>query len=174
MCDPGTIIAVGSLALGVGSQVVAANAQDKAARQNRADARRAENENFKSLSLQEGQVQDAASVSIMSAHRTAMNADAQTRVAAGEAGVAGASVEAILNDISAQESAFKVQTERNTDATVAQLQQEKRGAAAGAQSRINAVQPSNPFATGLNIVSAGLDFATNQIKIRTPPPARRS
>jgi len=110
----------------------------------------------------------------MSAHRTALNADAQIRVGAGEAGVAGASVEAILNDISAQESAFGVRTQRNVEATVAQIQQEKRGVAAGAQSRINAVQPANPFATGLTIASAGLDFATNQIRLRTPPPASRA
>jgi hypothetical protein len=174
MCDPLTIIEVGSLALGVGSTIAGANAQNKAAKQNRAAAIAARNEEFRALGLQEQQVEDAAQQSIMAAHRTAVNAEAQTRVSAGEAGVAGASVQAILADISSQDSAFKVQTERNVKATTTQIQQEKRGVAAGAQSRINAVQPASPLATGLTIVSAGLDFAANQIKIRTPAQPRNS
>lgn len=168
MCDPATAIAATSLALGAGSAIASAKAQDKLAKQNAADAIRARNEDFRALGLQEAQQQDATQVSIAQAHRTAVNADAVARVSAGEAGVAGASVQAILADISAQESAFKTQALRNEGATIAQLQQEKRGAAAGAQSRINAVQPSNPLAVGLTIGAGALDFASNQIRLHTP------
>jgi hypothetical protein len=172
MCDPATAIAATSLALGAGSAIASAKAQDKLAKTNAADAIRARNEDFRALGLQEQQTQDATQASIMTAHRTALNADAVARLSAGEAGVAGASVQAILGDISAQESEFTTQAQRNETATITQLQQEKRGAAAGAQSRINAVQPSNPLAVGLTIGAGALDFASNQIRLHTPPPAK--
>lgn len=171
MCDALTIIAGASLALSAGSQVAAAGAQNKASRQNREAAIRARNEDFRALGLQEVQIQDAAQESIMATHRQAQQAEALARVSAGEAGVSGASVEAIIGDIAAQAGRATVNTERNLDASIRQIQQEKRGTAAGAQSRINAVQPANPFAVGLGIGAQALDFAANQIKIRTPDKA---
>lgn len=170
MCTP-LLIGVAGLGVSIFGAVESAHAQDKASAANRAAALAAARQDEKALGLQETQVQDAAAVSIAQAHRQALNADAQARVSAGASGVAGASVQAILGDISAQESAFKTQTERNTDATIRQIQQEKVGSYVGAANRIAQVQPSNPLATGLQIASAGLDFATNQIKINRVPPA---
>jgi hypothetical protein len=94
----------------------------------------------------------------MQADRQARSADAVARVSAGEAGVAGASVDAIIGDISRQASEFKTTQERNLDMTIAQLQQEKVGAKSTAQNRINAVPKANPFATGLQIATAGVNF----------------
>jgi hypothetical protein len=168
MCDPGTIVAGASLAIGIGGKIAEGAAQNKAAAANKKASLAAMTEDWKALSLQEAQQQDAAQQSIMQADRQGRQADALARVSAGESGVAGASVDALLGDLSSQVSAFKVTTERNLSNTEAQLQQEKAGARVGAQSRINAVQPANPFATALAIGGMGLDFASNIIRAQPP------
>ncbi len=167
MCDPVTIIAGASLAIEAGSAVVGASAQNKASKANAAAATTAMHDTWKSLSLRETQEQDTTQQTIMQADRQARSADAVARVSAGEAGVAGASVDALAGDISAQASAFKVTQGRNLDMTIAQLQQEKVAAKSAAQSRINSVPGANPFATGLQIATAGVNFA-NTIVSRKP------
>jgi hypothetical protein len=104
----------------------------------------------------------------MQADRQARKADALARVSAGEAGVTGASVDALVNDISAEASAFKVAQEQNLDMTITQLQREKVSEQAQARNRINSVPAANPFATGLTIAGMGLDFAAGQISRRPP------
>lgn len=163
MCDPGTIIAGASLAIGTGSAIANAKAQDKASKANAENARQALMESWKDISLQEVQQQDATALTIMQADKQARKADALARVSAGEAGVAGASVDALLGDLSAEASAFKMTQEKNLDMTIAQLQREKISGRTVAQNRINAVPGSNPFATGLTIAGQGLDFVSNII-----------
>ena len=168
MCEPATIIAGASLAINAGSQLANSSAQAKASKANKTAALQAMAEGWKDISLQEVQQQDATALTIMQADRQARKADAIARVSAGEAGVAGASVDALVNDISAEASAFKVTQEKNLDMTITQLQREKVSGKAVAQNRINAVPPPNPFAVGLTIASAGLDFATT-LNSRRPP-----
>lgn len=171
MCDPGTIIAGASLAIGTGSAVVQHKAQAKAAKANEANAVQSMVESWKDISLQEVQQQDATALTIMQSDRAARKADALARVSAGEAGVAGASVDAFLGDLSAEASAFKMTQERNLNMTTAQLQREKISGRSVAQNRINAVPAPNLFATGLTIASQGLDFAT---KIVSRKPSKGS
>lgn len=166
MCEPATILAAGSLAIQAGSAIASNAAQDAASKANKEAALRAMGEQLRSLSLQEQQAQDATAQTIMQADRQARQAEALARVSAGEAGVSGASVEALIGDISADASEFKVTQERNLDMTIAQIQQEKRGVQAGAQSRINAVPKGNDLATALTIGAAGIDFASNYIRKR--------
>jgi hypothetical protein len=167
VCEPATIIAGASLAIEVGSSIAGASAQNKASKANKAAAEQAMRDTWKDISLREVQEQDSTSLTIMQADRQARSADAVARVSAGEAGVAGASVDALIGDISRQASDFKVTAERNLDATITQLQREKVGAKSAAQSRINAVPSANPFATSLQIVSAGVNFA-DKIVSRKP------
>lgn len=167
MCEPATIIGVASLAIETGSAIAGASAQNKASKANKAAAERAMQDTWKDISLREVQEQDATSLTIMQADRQARSADAVARVSAGEAGVAGASVDAIIGDINRQASEFKVTEERNLDMTITQLQREKVGARNQAQSRINAVPRANPFATGLQIAVAGVNFA-DKIVSRKP------
>jgi hypothetical protein len=167
VCDPISIIEGASLAIEIGSSVAGASAQNKASKANKAAAQQAMQDTWKDISLREVQEQDATGQTIMQADRQARSADAVARVSAGEAGVAGASVDALVGDISAQASAFKMTQERNLDMTITQLQREKVGAKSAAQSRINAVPKANPFATGLQIASAGVNFA-NTLVSRKP------
>lgn len=61
-------------------------------------------------------------------------------VAAGEAGVAGNSVDALYNDFVAQEERGKTTISQNVDAIEKQAELQRRGADAEAESRINAVR----------------------------------
>jgi hypothetical protein len=164
----GFILGAAELAIQIGSAFGKAKAQDKAAKLNKAAALASERADFQALGVQEQQVQERSTETILAAHRQAVNADASARVNAGAAGVAGASVDAILADISRQESSYDVQEQRNTEATLRQIQQQKQGIEVETQNRIAGVQPSNPLATALTIGAAGLNFATNQIKLGNP------
>lgn len=163
----GFILGLAGLAIKIGSELGGASAQDQASSANNAAARRAMQDSWKDIGLREVQEQDATTLTIMQADRQARSADAVARVSAGEAGVSGASVDALMGDISAQASAFKMTQQRNLDMTITQLQRDKVAAKTTAQNRINAVPRANPFATGLQIVSAGVDFA-NTIVSRQP------
>lgn len=164
----GFILGAAELAINIGAAVGKAKAQDKAAKLNKAAALASERADFQALGIQEQQVQERSTETILAAHRQAVNADASARVNAGAAGVAGASVDAILADISRQESAYDVQEQRNTEATLRQIQQQKQAVEVETQNRIAGVQPSNPLATALQIGTAALGFATNQIKLGNP------
>lgn len=168
MCEPATIIAGASLAIGAGSAVASHKAQAKAAKANETNALQAMTESWKDISLQEVQQQDATALTIMHIDRQSRKADALARVSAGEAGVAGASVDAFLGDLSAEASAAKITEGRNLDMTLAQLQREKVSGRTVAQNRINAVPAPNLFATGLTIAGLGVDFAKT-IVARKPP-----
>ncbi|WP_204328432.1 virion core protein, T7 gp14 family, partial [Stenotrophomonas maltophilia] len=67
----------------------------------------------------------------------ARSARATNAVAAGEAGIAGFTVDSLMQDIIAQEGRFNERTDTNLDWTVDQLQESKKGAQAQMRDRIN-------------------------------------
>jgi len=164
VCDPASVLTVASVAIGIGGDIAKAGAQNKAAANNKAAALAAEHETLRDISLQEQQQQDAAGQTIMQTDRQARQADALASVSAGESGVAGASVDALISNLDADAARANEVTGRNLDMTIAQLQREKLGAAAEAQNRINSVQPANPFATILGIGGIGIDAANTIIR----------
>jgi|ERR1043166_7297784 hypothetical protein len=166
MCVPAGVIAGAALVIGAGKEIAAASAQNKASKANAANAQAAMQETWKDLSLQQSQQEDSTATTIMQTDRAAQKADALARVSAGEAGVAGASVDAIVGDISSQASAADVTNRRNLAMTIDRLQREKVGAGITEQNRINAVPPANPFATGLAIAGHVVDYATSRIKAK--------
>lgn len=168
MCEP-TAIAIGTLAIGVGSKVLEHKAQNKAASKakaaNKTEALRAMREASTDISLLEVQQQDASTRTIYEADRAARSTQALARVSAGEAGVSGLSVEALLGDIDRKIGEFKTTETRNLDMVLDQLQREKVSGRSIAQGRIAAVQiprPS-PFALGVSLAGAGLEFWAGQI-----------
>lgn len=166
MCEPATIIASVGLGLQVANSIGSNQAQKKQAKATVQAANDTAVDQTHSLSLRESQETDAANTTIMQADRSARMADATARVSAGEAGVAGASVDALLSDLSNQDSAFKVQTQRNLGSTIDQLEQEKVGVRTNAQNRINSAPFPSNLATGLQIAGAGVDFAAGVVARR--------
>lgn len=170
MCDPMTL-AIGSIAIGVGGEVLQAKAQNKASKQNSAEARIAETLQVNDINLRETQEKAAASQDLVAGERQTTTALSSARVSAGEAGVAGASVDALLNDIGNEGSTFAQTVRLNTKNTISQLERNKLGVAAQAESRINSVPKANVFASALRIggiVTAG----ASQILDRRAPRAK--
>lgn len=172
MCEPTTILAVGGfVANGIGavadyaSQSSAANQNEQAAN---ADAALQEKALSQQTSLRMMQEQQASQQSIFQADLAARRADAQARVMAGESGVAGASVDMVLQDIERQRLMNKQTTEKNLGMTVEQLEQQRiagrQNIESTRQNRINSVPQPNPFATALQIGTSGLDAANTYYK----------
>lgn len=166
MCPP--VIAIAAAATSIAGSVAGKIGQDKAAAANKNSATNAMLESWKDIDQRQMQEQDATNVSIMGADKQARNRAAIAATSAGESGVAGQSVDALLSTFDNDASANKVMAQHNLDAQNAQYQAEKRGSQAQAQSRINAVQPGNWMTTGLQIAGAGLN-AAGSAAFRTPP-----
>lgn len=160
MCDPvsATIAAVGT-ALKIGGTVAEASAQNQASNANRESATAALRLKDNELSLRELQEKIAGGQKLEQATRDTTAAAGDTTATAAANGVGGVTVDLLLKDIQAQGSRYADSVNDNTDATVSQLELEKRGAQAEAQSRINSVPRANPFMTALKIGAAGLDLA---------------
>lgn len=153
------ILALSSLVIKTGSALAGHSAQAKRNAEATANANRALQQEFGDLSLAQAQETNAANLTIQQINREAMKRDALARVSAGESGVAGASVDAILSDLSRSASEAVQTTNQNLDMKIAQLDRQKDAAILAAQNRISASPKPNPFLTGLTIAGAGLDTA---------------
>lgn len=85
---------------------------------------------YADLAQRQTEEREAAAASIDDTARRAAEARASARVAAGEAGVAGASVDALLADYARQEFDFQVRIQRNTENLDRRLDREREGIAA--------------------------------------------
>jgi hypothetical protein len=111
MCDPVTATLV---ATSVGSNIagfVGARQQAKAQQQYQAQAAQAERQRFQqeqtSLRMRQAQEQEAVGRELEQVSRKSQAALARARVSAGEAGVAGASVQALMDDYMRQEAGYR-------------------------------------------------------------------
>lgn len=158
--------------IGVVGDIFKAKAQDKAAAQNTENAQQDYGNLLKQVDVQEVSQASAATQTIFEADRDARATKALAQVGAGEAGVAGVSVEALMGDIDRKMSEFKTTTNRNLANAITTLQQEKASGKITEGQRETNVQASNPFATGLTIVGQGLGLAAGFVargKTKTTP-----
>ncbi len=115
------------------------------------------------IQLRQRQEQEADSQKLQQAQTEAVQARAKERVAAGEAGVAGISLERILGDFERREVEHKTSVLTNSRATQDQLNLELKGLEATANSRINSITPIKPVAqpsfldAGMRIVGGGME-----------------
>ncbi len=153
-------MAAGSLVIGAGSAIAQNRAQAKASKANQAAALAAMRESWTDIGIMQAQEQESSAMTVFEADRQSRGAKALAAVSAGEAGVSGASVEALLGDIDKKAGEFKTAEKRNLENTLIQLQREKVSQRTVAQGRIASVPRPNAFATGLTIAGMGLDFAS--------------
>ena len=146
MCDP---ISATLVATTVGSNIagfVGARQQAKAQLRYQAQAAAAERQRFlqeqTSIRMRQAQEQEAVGRELEQVSRKSREAMARGRVSAGEAGVAGASVQALMDDYTRQEGAYRQ----------ALLRQQEMGA----------------VATGMGLEQAGFATTQRQIGIRQP------
>ncbi len=168
MCDP-TAIAIGSLILGVGSAAEGYIGNKNAADANKAAALNTMTQNAHDISLEQVQQKSATEQTIQQADRSARATQALARVSAGEAGVGGISVEAILGDIDRKLGEFSTTEGRNLDMALSQLEREKISGRTVASARIAAVPQPNPFALATTIAAQGLTFWAGQLARSATP-----
>jgi hypothetical protein len=124
MCIPAAALTFGSLALGAIGQVANYSAAQSAAAQQEAynqTATEAANRQFIDQSTQEairqGQEQEATAQRVFATNTQLAQRLATARVAAGEAGVSGLSVDALMGDLYRQAGRVNQATERNLQFT---------------------------------------------------------
>jgi|TARA_R110000744_G_C19224915_1_gene547524 hypothetical protein len=144
MCDPATI-------LGAMTSIVAAGEQQEAAKRNQKAANAAYLSDARQLNLRQRQEEEAEVQRGQEADIQSMKDSATARTASGESGVSGLSVDALMTDILRQNLFDDTKGTSNLDATKAQIAEEKEGAKAGRQSRINQVPYPSFAATALRI-----------------------
>ena len=161
MCDPV------SIAIAVGSSVAQYAGQRKQARAQaryQAQAAAAERQRFlqeqTSLRMRQAQEQEAVGRELEQVSRKSQAALARARVSAGEAGVAGASVQALMDDYMRQEAGYRSALARQQElgALGTGLGLEQAGFATQ-QRQIGINQPinrPNPLAAGLSALQGGL------------------
>jgi len=145
MCPP-VIAAVGLGIAQGGMSYIGQKQMASAQRRSQAMASEAERKRYlqevSSMRVQQGQEQVAAAQRIQAAQKKAREARATARVSAGEAGVAGLSVDALINDLTREEA-------ENRFATQQQLQM-------------------NDVGRQMQLSNSGLGFTNNMLRINRP------
>lgn len=175
MCDPITMVAA---ALGTAQTVTgymgerqAAATQNAMVRENQKAANANLVREYADVQTRQIQEEDAAAIQKQDISREARAARATTMAAAGEAGVSGLSVDALLADVYGKEATAKDRISQNSGFTTSNLTREMDGLKAKAQDRINsmpwATGPS-PLAAALKIGGVGLDSYNRYGKPKQP------
>ena len=130
----------------MGAQIQGQKQQAKTQAKVQANASKAERQRYlqevSSMRVQQGQEQVAAAQKINESARKAREARATARVSAGEAGVAGLSVDALINDLTREEAEYSFATQQ-------QLQM-------------------NNVGRDMQLQNAGLGFTNNMLRINKP------
>jgi hypothetical protein len=164
MCEPVTMMAAALGALQTGMEFIGAQQQAKQQNAMVRQNQRAANENlvreYADVQTRQIQEEDAAAAQKQDLSREARAARATTMAAAGEAGVSGLSVDALLADVYGKEATAKDRISQNTGFTTANLTREMDGLKAKAKDRINSMpwaSGPSPFAAALKIGGIGLN-----------------
>lgn len=144
MCPPA--IAIGLGIAQAGSQIIGQQQQAKTQAKVQRNASVAERQRYlaevSSMRVQQRQEQVAAAQRIQASAKRAREARATARVSAGEAGVAGLSVDALINDLTRQEAENRFATNQQTQ--------------------------MNDVNRQMQLSDAGLGFTNNMLRINRP------
>ena len=162
MCPPVVAVALGVAQAGMQIQGQRQMAKTQAEVQRRASA--AERQRYlhevSSMRIQQGQEQVAAAQRLSASARKAMEARATARVSAGEAGVAGLSVDALINDLTRQEAEYSFNVQKQTQMSDVNRQLQLRDAGLGFTNnmlRINKpIEQPNYLGAALSGASTGM------------------
>ena len=162
MCNPAALAIVGGLQAGV--QFAGARRQAKAQAAYQAQSAAAEQQRAlqeqSSIRMRQAQEQEATARELEQVSRKSQEALARARVSAGEAGVAGASVQALMDDYTRQEAGYRAATLRQQEMSALGTQLGLEQAGLASQQRLISInQPiSKPsfLTAGLGAISSGL------------------
>lgn len=117
------------------------DAQDAAIKENAALANRAYMEKSKALQDRQSEMDAAAVAEEQDVSLQAAQARSTAVTAAGEAGVSGLSVNALLDDYTGQEARFRFQSRTNLEGQRSQTERELEGAQMEGQGRVQSMKP---------------------------------
>lgn len=160
MCDLVTALTIASAASGVIGQQQAQSAQETANQRQYDNQMRAYNANVNQTNLMAEQERSAAMQKLEENNSRARSAMATGTVSAGESGVTGLSVDALLGDLSGKQNRYNTSVMTNLDRANSAIQNQRDNVYADAASAINGLKtPQAPdyFGAGLKIYSAGKD-----------------
>jgi hypothetical protein len=163
MCDPATMLAV-SVASSVGSVIAQQQAADAQAESNRRqydNTMRAYRENVNQTNLMQQQEREGSLQKVEDNNMKARAAQSTAAVAAGEKGVSGLSVDALMGDISFDQGRYNSSVQTNFDRAEGAIRNQRENVYANAASQINSLQtPATPdyLGAGLKIAQAGYDY----------------
>lgn len=160
MCEPATAVMVAGAVISAGVAVASHVNQNDASNRNKAASNRAAQADLDALATREGQEQRASLGNILSIEQEVAQASATASVNAGEAGVSGASVLALLSIIQTRGSEAVSGVQQGFKDTQDQIRREGAGVRATRESRIAAVPRASGLETGLRVAGAGLDAYT--------------
>lgn len=141
MCDPVTALTVASTAVGFIGQQQQAAAQEAANNQARNLAIQNQQLQIRALQNQEDEEARRASEALFDNQRQAEARKATAMVSAGEAGVSGLSVDALLGDLDRQVAENKQDIIQTVDFGQRQRQLDREGVGINAQSQVNQLPP---------------------------------
>lgn len=166
MCDPVTAIAVGSLALtaaSTGAQVYqqqqAQKQQENYNKQQYENTMTAYRYNNAAINQKQQLERDAASQKITENNIKAREAQSKALTSAGESGVGGLSVGALLSELAGERGRYNFSVERNYEGAYYGLDAERMNNWSSSASQINQLKtPQTPdyFGAGLRIANAGM------------------
>ena len=163
MCDPTTMAIVSAASKGIEFLEASRQADEVQARydQNRIAAAQARDLKIQSLNQRAIQESEAAGEAKQKQAIEALEKRERAVVAAGEAGVTGGSVDMLLADYTAQKLRGVTTINRNLENIERQIELEKMGASAEAESRINSmVQGTQPSFLAAAISAGANGYAT--------------
>ena len=164
MCEPTTILAIASVASAVGGVVAQGQAADIQAAANQRQyesTMQAYRANVNQTNLMQQQEREGSIQAVEANAIKARAAESTATVAAGENGISGLSVDALLGDINAKQGRYDSSIQTNFDRAQGAIQNQRDNVYANAASTINSLQtPASPdyFGAGLKIASAGYNY----------------
>lgn len=159
MCEPTTLMAlqVATAAAGVVAQQQAASAQTAANYRQYDNTMRARAANLNQANLEMSQEREASMQKIEENNLAARAATSKARVGAGEAGVSGLSVDALLSDLGTKQNRYNSSVVTNYDRAMGAIENQRQNIGTNAASQINSLKtPAMPdyFSAGLRIGNA--------------------
>lgn len=170
MCDPVTltVLTVASTAASLYGQQQAADAQEQANQRQYQNTMQAYRANVNQTNLEQSQEREASMQKIEANNIQARAAESRSVVAAGESGISGLSVDAIMGDIGQKQGRYNNSVATNFERAEGAINNQRQNVYANAASTINGLKtPQQPdyLGAGLKIAGAGYDFKQRGGKI---------
>lgn len=163
MCEPTTLVAlsIASTAASLMAQGQAADAQSATNQKQYENTMRAYRENVNQTNLMQQQEREGSLMKVEDNNMKARAAASTASVAAGENGISGLSVDALMGDISFDQNRFNSSVQTNFDNAQGAIRNQRENVYSNAASSINGLQtPAAPdyLGAGLKIAQAGYNY----------------